>query len=287
MRAILFFSAVFLLLVFSGIPAHADIAPRVYFAVSEKEFFAGEELRIAVFLDTPFPVNALNLELGFSPRTLVLLGFNDGSSIVDVWKDSPLIFEEGIVRLRGGILKSFSGNAGELIQLRFQGVREGKGQISLRAGKIYRGDGSGTEVALPVSFAEVTIRADHEGSGRQYVKSDTTPPKVTLETTKDPATERDLLVLSASDPESGVGESLVRFRRWFFWGRWQGFRNPMQIPSGTWEIQSKTMNGDGLAGEQSIYIARVFLIKSTLLLALIVIFVLASAIYHKRRYRNT
>ncbi|MEK7608472.1 MAG: hypothetical protein AAB495_02750 [Patescibacteria group bacterium] len=284
MKKIFYSLAIIFALSLSGRAVGAASTPRIYFVTSEKEFFAGEELRIAVFLDSPFPINALDLELGFSPRTLAFLGFYDGSSIIDVWKDSPVVFEEGIVRIRGGMLKGFSGDAGEVLQLRFRGAEEGKGQISLRSGKAYRSDGLGTEVVVPISFAEILIGPSSGARVTKSANTDETPPNVTLQTTKDPATERDLLVLSASDPESGIKESFVRFRKFLFWGPWQSARIPLRIPSGVWEIQSKTVNNDGLVRERVMYIPGPLLARLALLfIAIVVLAALSFIHYNKRR----
>lgn len=224
------------------------------FVASQNHILPGASVSVALLVHAEEEINAFDIELGFSPNTLEYAGTSFVNSIVDVWREEPVIFENGIIRMRGGMIQPFKGNGGQLIEFRFFAKGEGAGQISVREGKLYRADGRGTEVRTEVSFANIVIEKSAPPSRAfEPIPADTQPATFEAYATTDPFSGHRIIVAVTKDSRSSVRVSEIQFRRWIFLSRSLSYANPTEVPRGVWAARVSAKNASGAISHQVIY----------------------------------
>jgi hypothetical protein len=274
--------------VFCGTSASAS-GTDLYFRTTANSFSPGSEFALGVFINSADPVNAVDIEVGYSAASLELLSVNSADSIVAIWKDSPETLSAGIVRLRGAILPSFTGSAGELVRLMFRvrpDAATGTLQWSFRKGDVYRADGKGTlsttavtPLILPISLSAPSVSVP--------VGTDTVPPGLlSVRATKNPIDGAYFAVWNAHDSDSGVRGSFIRTRTWFISEPWQSAVNPVRLPQGTWSFEIKVTDNQGNSAYRRLYIWPIALQKALTMLALSLVVFGVTLLFWKRRHKR-
>lgn len=246
--------------------------PRVYFEPTKPIYHStDEEIRIDVLLDSPQPINAFSLEIGFDVQKMAFLSVQDKGSIANVWQGFPPESGGGIIKLEGGMTEPFQGERGQVAQLIFLPVAEGKVQISFRRAMLYLADGRGTAV-LPQKELE-KIEISSSAPPPKELVYDSTPPKVSeIIFATNPEDKARILYFKVSDERTGVKEVSIRWRNWIFWGpRWPA-TSPLKVPSDAWAGQLRVTDGAGNVEIRTIVIWQEAIKKG--LLILLAIFVL-------------
>lgn len=258
--------------------------PEVYFKTTQESFAPGSEFTVGVFVNSETPVNAIQLEIGFSPQTLEFLNYNNNFSIIDFWHGDPEIFEDGIIKMEGGLSKPFTGNGGEILKLNFKVKKEGLGQWSFRTANLYYADGLGTlaetkRVAMTMNFSDNAQFASLEKNDKQ------SPVIAGLEISRNPVDNSRLAVFNASDKESGVRTIFLRSRTWFFWNNWEKTASPVGLASGIWSFQLKATDNEGNSVVRTFYIQEEIIRKSIYFASALVLILLVFLI-NKYKFRK-
>ena len=208
-----------------------------YFRTPGESLPPQSEFEAVVMVDSAVPLNAYNLVLTYSPDALDVVYFDNSRSIIDIWQSQPLTYQNGEIKFAGGSFKAFQGQRGELMTIRFKTLREGPAMLGVKTAEAYIADGKGTKAeSVSLDFA-LTIR-----EGAPFVRTpkpeDNTPPQINaLSFAEDPFNpEQRLLSFLVKDNESGVKQTLVRYRTWLTWSDWQPVQNPAAIPRNAWSV---------------------------------------------------
>ncbi len=222
----------------------------IYFAGPE-EITVDSGVTISVIIDADTRINALDLEISYEREKLKFLSFNNAGSIIDFWQAKPALIEEGRLHLSGGIMSGFAGAKGQIIKLSFTAIGSGTAKLDFVKKYIYLANGKGTEVVPNSNNFDLLIQAKGE---TEIVKetteaeypTDTTPPDVLLTLVKNPSDGNSLIVFNATDKESGIFDTEIRYKKWLAFSSWESASNPVLRPKGAWAIELKAKNNAGL-----------------------------------------
>lgn len=240
--------------------AYAETNPQVYFQAAATEVPPNGEFNIRVLVNASQPINALDLSIRYSSETLELVSLNTSKSIIDFWSSGSQRPPSGnVINLQGGSIEPFSGNAGEILTLKFRAKGVGQANITFTKTDLYYADGKGTRAqtesggALNISIVEgakLEPLTSEEGGGE-----DKTPPIIeTAKVASNPIDKSRLAVFYTRDNESGIKNIEIRFRQWFFWSDWQIATNPVRLPSTAWAFQVKAVDNAGNTAEKIVYV---------------------------------
>ena len=70
-----------------------------------------------------------------------------------------------------------------------------------------------------------------------------------------------LAVFNATDKESGIKATYIRWRNWFFWSDWKLAQNPAPFPKQAWIIQIKAVDNKENTTLQTVYLKENIIIK--------------------------
>lgn len=246
-------------LVFSNFALAAE-NPNLYFRTTAKEFSPGSTFTVGVFVDADKPINAFEIQIGYSVQTLELMDFNTNDSIVDFWRRDPEILEEGIIRIQGGLTKGFIGRAGELIKLNFRAKLDGSAQWSFRSANIYYADGFGTLATIESS--PMILPIDLNAAKVSLFNEDERKPTILAAgVTRNPVDNSRMAVFNATDKESGLKGIYIRSREWFFWENWHKATNPVRLAAGVWSFELKAEDNGGNVSKKTVYVGDAIILK--------------------------
>ena len=277
-------------------PAFAAPGTELYFRTTASAFAPGSDLMLGVFVNADEPVNAFDVEIGYSPATLEFVSFSISDSIVDVWRESPEVHADGIIRIQGGLREPFSGRAGELLRLVFRvrpeadpagGEMPGTLQWSFRRANVYAADGKGT--AVPASVAPLVARVVPSLEPvRLEPSADAEPPVFSVvRIAENPVDDAHFAVWEARDEGSGIVSSRIRVKRWLVWGPWETAVNPVRLQRGTWAVELRVTDGQGNSADARAYLWPTLAWKALLALLLVGIACAAFIIGRRKRERGT
>lgn len=264
--------------------------PQVYFQAAVNKVPPNGEFIVRVLVNTPQPVNAVDIGISYSSEIIELISFNNGKSIIDFWSgDSQNLPKGSAITLQGGGVEPFSGIGGEVITLKFRAKGVGQANLSFTKTNLYYADGKGTRApteaahSLSVSVIEgAKIEAVVPESGEA---EDKTPPVIeTAKVASNPLDKSRLAVFHAVDDESGIKNTEIRFRQWFSWGGWRTAINPVRLPSTAWAFQVKAYDNAGNAAEKTVYVPQAGLnIFLPLLLPLLIAIILVGILKRRKK----
>ncbi|MCX6702939.1 MAG: cohesin domain-containing protein [Candidatus Wolfebacteria bacterium] len=202
---------------------------------SQKEVGAGQQIEVALTLDSQNQIlNALEAKIFWSDN-LEFISVNEGDSIVGLWVQRPelkdnQIFFSGIMPggYRGVQSSAWQGvQPGEVLRMVFQAKEIGLAKIFLNNARVLLNNGTGTEAKLTVRGLNLNIG---EKPGQVFTeKADNIPPE---EFFPDMANDPNIfsgkwfLIFKARDFGSGIGHyeiledyPLFYFKNIFFWQR--------------------------------------------------------------------
>lgn len=255
--------------------ANAQESVRVYVQSNAEKVAPGSEITTTILIDSAKPVNAFEMTLLYPQDLLRPVAVNDSGSVVDLWKDRNWENQDGKIILSGGIIKPFSGTAGDVIKLKFSALKEGTAVVSFSNANIYYADGVGTLNQAITSAGKIIIDASAKLLGAQDSDDKSAPSIGFLETTTNPKNKNYLAVFDVKDSGSGVGIISLRQAKWFWFGGWKKTTSPVEIEKGVWMYQISATDNSGNKIVKTEYIWQELFFKLSLgiiLLLVIVIF---------------
>jgi hypothetical protein len=237
----------------------------LYYRTTAAAFAPGSDLVVGVFVNADEPVNAFDVEIGYSPATLEFVSFDTSDSIVDVWRGTPQVLSDGIIRIQGGLRSPFSGRAGELTKLTFRVRPEAAGtlQWSFRNASVYAADGTGMIVPSSATPLIVPIVASIPAARLAPLADATAPVFSALRIAESPVDGAYFAVWEAHDEGSGIVNARIRGKQWFVWGPWETAVNPVRLQRGTWAVEVRVTDGQGNSADARAYLWPTFTGKAT------------------------
>ena len=119
---------------------------------SKTEVVSEEKFSIDVYVNAHVPVNAININVGFSPDMVEILDINTGNSVLTIWTHEPKV-EDGFVKFSGGTFKR--GFLGEhLIGTIYAKAKySGNTEFFIDNAELLAGDGKGSSVLIDKDMA--------------------------------------------------------------------------------------------------------------------------------------
>lgn len=266
----------------------------LYFKTTASAFAPGSDLVVGVFVNADEPVNAFDIEIGYSPATLEFVTFDASDSVIGVWKGTPEVLSDGIIRIQGGLTRPFEGRAGELIKFTFRVRPEvrlsetqapGTLQWSFRRANVYAADGKGTAV-VPAAAPLVLPIVPSLTPVHTVRTTDMVPPVFSvLRIAESPVDDAHFAIWDARDEDSGVVSSRIRTKQWLVWGEWETAVNPVRLPRGTWVVDIRVTDGQGNSADAHAYLWPTFAWKFAVLVLCVALLVVVVLVARRTRRR--
>lgn len=208
---------------------------------------------VGVFVDSAQPVNAFEIEVGYPSDFLEFISFNTGRSIIDVWQKNPEV-AGGVIKIQGGRMEPFTGDAGEIATVYFKAKKEGQAGLVFQTANLYAADGLGTRVGANRATSAIEISSKASLINEVDRADLSAPVVIKAEVVKNPFGNSRLAVFQAVDNESGIKETFLRSRVWLGWEDWRKASNPAPLPGGAWAFQIKAVDNQGNASEHIAFI---------------------------------
>lgn len=177
-------------LTFTGLRPTAAAAAGLYFSPSSKSVTVGSTVSIVLKVNSGGQaINASEGTVIFSTDHLRLTSISKSGSIFAFWAVGPNGSNStGRISYSGGLPSpGYTGSSGTVINLAFQAISAGTGNISLTGAKILANDGQGTDVLSSVGTATVTIAAAAQTPAQPTTTSSTPAPTISSSTFPDQA----------------------------------------------------------------------------------------------------
>jgi len=178
-------------------------------------FGLGQEFRVDLMLDPQDKeINAVSAILSFPKELVELVGVDDGSSILTLWIERPVLGEEKI-SFAGIVPGGFIGilgpskevRPGKVLEITLRTKRPGQGEVVIEEAEVLLHDGLGTSAEFQVSNFKFQISEDIELIPVKPIPDTIPPEPFTPEVVKHPQLFDDkyFLVFSTIDKQSGIG----------------------------------------------------------------------------------
>jgi len=141
-----FFSVLFSCL-FVFLPIFTILAADLYILPSNKDLNVGDNLNIAVYVDSvDQAMNAVSFRISYPEDLLRFVSLSKTGTIINLWVQEPKggngeVFAEGIVLNPG-----FTGSRGKILNITFKALNSGKADINFISGAVLANDGLGTNI---------------------------------------------------------------------------------------------------------------------------------------------
>jgi hypothetical protein len=188
----------------------------LFIKTPKEEYKIGEQFIVSVEVvsEKEMPINAMDLRIGFTKETLKFVNSMERNSIISFFVDRPRV-ENGDIFFSGITPGGFYGvidpivdpekvQTVKIIDLIFEPIREGRAEVYLEEGSLYRADGTG----LTLNFTDwpkiVSVTGDIFES--KIDLNDEFPPlPFEMNIFKDKnISKNSILVFETSDEESGI-----------------------------------------------------------------------------------
>jgi hypothetical protein len=123
---------------------------------SETMVMSGEDFTIDVFVNAHVPVNAINVNIGFSSEMVDILNINTGNSVLTIWTHEPIV-EDETIKFSGGTFKR--GFLGEHLigTIKARAKYTGNTEFFINNAELLAGDGKGSSVAIDNSNTKTSF----------------------------------------------------------------------------------------------------------------------------------
>ncbi len=229
--------------------------PRFYFeGLPSRVFGVGSELSIKVLVDSPFPLNAFSFALRYPKEQLTVSSVSEAQTILDVRKDWPESPFSSPLKFSGASFKSFEGERGLVATIILRTIQPGKIHLEILDPSVYLADGKGTEISLEGDLLDFEIREGAEVYDTKGGDDKALPVVQEFSLVSDPIyNDKKLATFLVRDNESGIRETFVRTRQWFFWDEWRRATNPVAIKKGVWTASLRVIDNSGNVSERIVY----------------------------------
>ncbi len=254
MKKISFISILFFIFLSVGQMALAVNDDMIYFSGPASALAPESNFTVSVLVDANKPINAIDFLISYPPDKLKFLNFDNTYSIVDLWQTKFETAVEGEIVLIGGMMQPFNGQNGLIIKLNFQALSVGQPKLAFEKSNVYISDGKGTKLsvdspAFNISISQNAPKISAVSSSKSLNPAnmvDSSPPEIFLEETISPVDGSTLIVFNATDADSGIKETQMRFKKWWAFSAWTDVTNPVLRPDGVWSVEFKAVNNVGL-----------------------------------------
>jgi hypothetical protein len=137
----------------------------IHLESSASSVHAGENFKIAVYVNATVPVNAIDIAVQFPKEQIQITGIDTGASVITLWTQDPYV-EDNKVILRGGTFrKGFRGDH-LIATINAKATETGLAQFTVGTVTLLAGDGSGSSVSVAKDPTAKTFYVV-EGTGEQ------------------------------------------------------------------------------------------------------------------------
>ena len=253
--------------------------PRVSLIAPTSSVAPGALVSIIVSVESAEPLNAASLTISYPPDHLVFTSRSTEGSPIDFWKSDGVVVTPGEILLEGGARSAFGNPPSRLMTLYFRATKEGEAALALTKAQLYLADGKGTRLAVTPTSATLTIAT---GGTEPDAPSDGTKPyfgETRLLPTEKGGT---LLVFTASDKETGIPSTTVRFKHLFFWSKELVAQSPLFVPAGVWKVEIISRDTAGNEAVQYLTFLSVAVQKTVALLLILLIVWIVRRVHRNR-----
>lgn len=154
-----FISFIFSLVIFFS--AHVVSAATIYLSPDQGNFNIGDEVNINIKINSEGEsVNAGQASLNWPSSVLKFIETDKTNSVFNFWVDEPKSSTEGSMSFIGGTSNGISGEALQILKVKFKAIGGGVAEISLSDAAITAADGKGTNVLSVIKGAAFAIGAE-------------------------------------------------------------------------------------------------------------------------------
>ncbi len=263
---------------------------RLYFKAPTSAIREGSEFSVSVFIDSKTPINAIDVQISFSPDEMTFIDSDASRSVVAFWQKGDVVLSNGHLHLVGGLLPAFAGTGGLVSTLRFKAIGSGSSALSFeKSSLVYLADGKGTRLVPTLEEAAISMHATiipeeqpDETTAISPVSADATPPTLILREVMDSISGKNIIVYQAQDLDSGIRIVEMRIKKWGKWSGWQEISNPVVYPSGAESVEVRATNNSGGETVQSLSVPKVFS-NVVAMLSFALLFLVFIVVYNIRR----
>jgi hypothetical protein len=279
-------SAGLIILLFFVLSKSVQASSELNFIGTGTETSVGGDVAVSLVLSTTEAVNAVDIEIHYPNDKLKYDSFSNAGSIVDFWRSKPTLIRDGVIKISGGIMSGYKGTSGQIIKINFSAISLGVGNISLGEKSLYLADGKATLIVPETSSYTIKVSETAEKAvvepEEEIYKEDKTPPDILLTIVPSPESDEELIVFNATDKESGIKDTEMRYKRWWAFSDWVSVDNPAIYPKGSWVIELKATNNAGKESVDTLKLPGRFYFKiiALVLLLSLLVFMLVS-LYNK------
>jgi len=153
-----FFSVLFSCL-FVFMPIFTILAADLYILPSSKDLKVGDNLNVAVYVDSlDQAMNAVSFKISYPEDLLKFVSLSKTGTIINLWVQEPKggngeVLAEGIVLNPG-----FTGSRGKILNITFKALSSGKTDLSFVSCAVLANDGLGTNILKNMKGANYVIK---------------------------------------------------------------------------------------------------------------------------------
>jgi len=142
-----------------SLPLFSVLAADLYILPSSKDLNVGDNLNVAVYVDSiDQAMNAVSFRISYPEDLLKFVSLSKAGTIINLWVQEPKggngeVSAEGIVLNPG-----FTGNRGKILNITFKALNSGKADISFVSGAVLANDGFGTNILKNMKGGSYNIR---------------------------------------------------------------------------------------------------------------------------------
>jgi gas vesicle protein len=142
-----------------SLPIFSVFAADLYILPSNKDLNVGDNLNVAVYVDSlDQAMNAVSFRISYPEDLLRFVSLSKTGTIINLWVQEPKggngeVFAEGIVLNPG-----FTGSRGKILNITFKALNSGKADISFVSGAVLANDGFGTNILKNMKGGSYNIR---------------------------------------------------------------------------------------------------------------------------------
>lgn len=127
------------------IGSSVDTASYVRLVTDTNTVKSGDRFSLSVFVHAAVPVNAVDITVGFDPRSVEVIGVDRGQSVLTIWTEDPRIESDSVI-LRGGTFKKGFIGDHKIATINLRAKSTGSSELSLADVMLLAGDGKGSSV---------------------------------------------------------------------------------------------------------------------------------------------
>jgi hypothetical protein len=142
-----------------SLPLFSVLAADLYILPSSKDLNVGDNLNVAVYVDSiDQAMNAVSFRISYPEDLLKFVSLSKAGTIINLWVQEPKggngeVSAEGIVLNPG-----FAGTRGKILNITFKALNSGKADISFVSGAVLANDGFGTNILKNMKGGSYNIR---------------------------------------------------------------------------------------------------------------------------------